>query len=159
MLGGVQRAGGHRRGDPGALQDRPRHQPPQRLGHQRLLRKRQRHLVDDLLRGSELALEPDHLAADPNVSEDGGDRAHGALLGHPQDLDVAHVAWLRVVLGVASFDQRDMPLEVQLVHLELLSLVEVDGPGVDARVGPRLVHRSQQRPGLRLDDGEQVPAG
>src|SRR6266513_1837842 len=53
------------------------------------------------------------------------------LLDH---LDVGHVARLRVVVGVRRPDQRGAALQVELRHLELFALVQVDRAGVDGEV-------------------------
>ncbi len=73
------------------------------------------------------------------------------------DLDVGQLARGGDVPGIARLDKRDSVVEIQAGHEIDVTLMGVDGAGVQEGMARRLVHRADQ-PSRGLLDDPQRPA-
>ena len=157
MLRGVRRTGERGRRDPCAADHRVGDRPPYRSRVEPLRREVERHGIQDL---------PAHVQLRTNATTWLVTRTDPKNIGVSPSLD--SMATSSTSMSVVSRDwvyqsasdrrtSGHRPVEVELDHLVLLALVQVDRAGVHLDERPGLVDRAQQRAGVRLHDGEQRP--
>ena len=112
--------------------------------------------VEHLARAELLALEGEHLLADGDAAEAQRHAAALAAVEQPLDLGVDLALGLRVPVAGERLDERAARVEVELAHLVLAALVQVDGALVDGRARARQLDGAEQLALLHVDDLDAV---